>query len=74
VRGLEDELTALDDEAARLRSSWSGEARDAYDGAHRVWSAELAEMKDALADSTRRLTTVNQISMETSGTAARIWA
>jgi len=28
----------------------------------------------ALADTTRRLTTANQISMETSGSAARIWA
>ncbi|MGN8026863.1 WXG100 family type VII secretion target [Microbacterium sp. 22242] len=74
VRGLEDELTTLDEAAALLRGSWSGEARDAYDRAHRAWTTELTAMKDALADTARRLTTVNQISMGTSRRAAGVWA
>ncbi|MDQ1111890.1 WXG100 family type VII secretion target [Microbacterium testaceum] len=33
------ELDALERQATTLRSSWSGEARDAYDEAQDAWSA-----------------------------------
>jgi WXG100 family type VII secretion target len=73
VRGLEDELDQLDTATQQLRGAWDGAAREAYDRAHREWTASLTGMKDALADSTRRLIGANQTSLTTSGAAAHVW-
>lgn len=64
VRQFEDQLDALDAEAARLRSSWSGEAQAAYARAHLDWGTAIRGMKAALAEANRRLITANAISME----------
>lgn len=73
LRQFEDALDALDAEAARLRSSWSGEAQAAYDRAHHDWDTAIRRMKAALAEANRRLLTANAISLETASTAARLW-
>ncbi|AVL97271.1 WXG100 family type VII secretion target [Microbacterium paraoxydans] len=73
VRQFQERLDALDAEAARLRSSWSGEAQAAYDRAHHDWDTAIRRMKAALAEANRRLITANAISMETASTAARLW-
>jgi WXG100 family type VII secretion target len=48
VQAIETELSTLDAEAARLRSSWSGEAAAAYDRAHADWTRALAALNVAL--------------------------
>ena len=73
VRALEDELATLDTAVDHLRGSWNGAACEAYDRAHREWTASLTGMKDALADSTRRLVGANQTSLTTSHAAANVW-
>lgn len=74
VKAVEHELDALDSEAARLNSAWSGEAHRAYDRAHQEWSAAIATMKEALAEATRRLIAANSASMATASRAARVWS
>ena len=73
VRQFEEQLDTLDAEAARLRSSWCGEAQAAYDRAHHDWDTAIHRMKAALAEANRRLITANAISLETASTAARLW-
>lgn len=41
-------LGALESEVSRLRSSWNGEASDAYDATQAQWTARLAEMNRIL--------------------------
>ena len=48
-RAIADTLDALDGEVNVLRSEWRGEASEAYDNAHRQWSAQLDEMNRVLA-------------------------
>ena len=48
VRDIEQELSTLDEEAARLRSSWTGEASAAYDRAHADWTRSLSALNAAL--------------------------
>ena len=73
VRQFEEQLDTLDAEAARLRSSWCGEAQAAYDRAHHDWDTAIRRMKAALAEANRRLITATAISLETASTAARLW-
>jgi WXG100 family type VII secretion target len=42
------ELVALDLEAARLRTGWTGEASAAYERAYAEWSRSLAELRRIL--------------------------
>lgn len=44
------ELDALERQAVTLRSSWSGEARDAYDDAQNAWSACMQVFHGVLSD------------------------
>jgi WXG100 family type VII secretion target len=46
---IEGALRALEQEANRLRGSWDGAARVAYDNAHREWSMTFEHMKTVLA-------------------------
>jgi WXG100 family type VII secretion target len=48
VQSIETELSTLDAEAVRLRSSWSGEAAAAYDRAHADWTRSLVALHAAL--------------------------
>lgn len=73
VRGFEHELDALDAAATPLKDAWSGDAQNAYERAHREWSAAIRNMKSVLADATRRLITANAISGETAATATGVW-
>ncbi|WP_417540149.1 WXG100 family type VII secretion target [Microbacterium maritypicum] len=73
VRSFEHALDTLDAEAKTLQAAWSGDARDAYERAHREWSAAIHGMKALLAEANRRLITANAISMETASAAARVW-
>ncbi|OAN40788.1 WXG100 family type VII secretion target [Microbacterium sp. H83] len=74
VKALEHELATLDSEAARLTSSWNGEAQRAYDRAQQEWSRAIVRMKVLLAEATRRLIAANSLSLATADTATRIWA
>lgn len=73
VHAFETELNTLDTAATRLKSAWNGEAQHAYDRAHHEWVKSIREMKALLTEATRRLRTVNAISIETATTATRIW-
>lgn len=44
------EVEALERKANTLRSSWSGEARDAYDEAQNAWSACMRVFHGVLSD------------------------
>jgi len=44
-----DELQQLDDRVASLRSSWTGEAAEAYHVAREKWTTQMAEMNAFLA-------------------------
>lgn len=48
-RSIAQALDAFDQQARVLRSQWSGAASDAYDTAHREWTARLEEMNRILA-------------------------
>lgn len=74
VHHLDKQLTTLDAEVQRLQNSWDGEARSAYGRAQEQWSSTIRQMKSLLAEATRRLNTVNAISMETSSVASSIWS
>jgi WXG100 family type VII secretion target len=43
------ELEALDERVRVLRAGWTGAASDAYDEAHRQWTAQLNAMNKILA-------------------------
>ncbi|MFF1539701.1 WXG100 family type VII secretion target [Microbacterium sp. NPDC058269] len=73
VRGLERELDALDAAATQLKDTWTGDAQNAYERAHREWSAAICDMKTLLAEATLRLITANAISGETAATATGVW-
>ncbi|WP_091227272.1 WXG100 family type VII secretion target [Microbacterium sp. 3J1] len=73
VHELEEQLGTLDAEVQRLRDSWDGEARRAYERAQQQWSSTVHQMKNLLAEATRRLDTVNAISMETTSIASAVW-
>ena len=59
-QNIRSALTRLDDEALALRSAWSGDASDAYDKAHREWTATLAELNAVLAEITRTTADITQ--------------
>jgi WXG100 family type VII secretion target len=47
-RNIEAILNTLDAQAAALRNEWTGEAWEAFDLAHKNWTAELAAMNAAV--------------------------
>ncbi len=73
MHALEEQLEALDAEVQRLRNSWDGQARSAHERAQQQWSSTIRQTKNLLAEATRRLDTVNAISMETSSAASAVW-
>ncbi|WP_181157425.1 WXG100 family type VII secretion target [Microbacterium sp. MYb62] len=73
VRGFEHELDTLDAAATQLKDTWTGDAQNAYERAHREWSAAIRDMKALLAEATRRLITANAISGETAAIATGVW-
>lgn len=52
-KNIQGTLTRLDEDVSSLRSAWTGEASDAYDKAHREWTALLAELNRVLAEIAR---------------------
>lgn len=53
VNAFDAILRRLDDDVAKLRGAWSGEASDAYDQAQKAWSNQLEEMNALLASHRR---------------------
>ena len=47
-RNITTILETLDTRAVALRNEWTGEASEAFDLAHKKWTAELAIMNDAV--------------------------
>ena len=45
---IEFALTTLEDAANKLKSEWDGAAREAYQHAHDIWTADFADMKQLL--------------------------
>jgi WXG100 family type VII secretion target len=54
--GIGATLSALDEQVARLRGRWSGEASDAYDRAQQEWTTAIRELNELLAQATASLT------------------
>jgi WXG100 family type VII secretion target len=49
IQAIEGILRGLDEDVAKLRGAWGGEASDAYDRAQQRWTAELGQMNELLA-------------------------
>ena len=47
-REIESTLTDLETQVGRLKASWDGEAKDAYDIAQREWAKQINEMNALL--------------------------
>jgi early secretory antigenic target protein ESAT-6 len=52
---MENELQALESDAAPLVATWQGDARAAYDGRHAKWRAGAANLTAMLRDIRRAL-------------------
>jgi WXG100 family type VII secretion target len=44
-----DALTELDNKVSKLKGSWDGEAKEAYEAAQRAWTTQITEMNGLLA-------------------------
>ena len=51
--GISAGLDRLDAEADKLRSAWSGDAREAYSRAHDQWATSLRALRGIIADASR---------------------
>lgn len=47
-RAITDALGELDSKVGKLKASWDGEAKEAYDAAQRAWSTQITEMNALL--------------------------
>lgn len=73
-RGIDEDLTALDEKVSKLRSEWSGEASDAYDHAQREWTASLQELNRILREYSDRIVDIDARYREASRTIeGKIW-
>lgn len=73
VRSIEGELATLDEEAARLRSSWTGEASAAYDRAHADWTRSLAALNGALDRAASAAESAVSRHLDARSEVARLW-
>ncbi|WP_441881243.1 WXG100 family type VII secretion target [Microbacterium sp.] len=48
-RNINTQLENLDTAVGKLRASWDGEAKEAYQQAQAGWTASLSEMRELLA-------------------------
>jgi 6 kDa early secretory antigenic target len=53
-KGIDKELADLESQVRTLRSRWNGDARTAYDEAHRRWSETMTELS-AIVDASSKL-------------------
>lgn len=56
VAQIDEKLDNLEKVSGKLREQWDGDAREAYDDAHRQWDASMRE----LSEIARRLTGLAQ--------------
>jgi WXG100 family type VII secretion target len=68
---IEAALRALETEAARLRGTWDGAARVAYDTAQREWSMTFEHMKSVLASIATATQSIGDDYVESDRSSAR---
>ncbi len=73
VRDIEKQLSTLDEEAARLRSSWSGEAATAYDRAHADSTRSLRALNVALDKAAAGAENAVNRHLEARAEVAKLW-
>lgn len=71
---ISQHLDDLEDAVAWGRTQWTGAARDAYDVAHREWSASLERMTAALTATTNSLEQTAEAFNAVESTVVRLWA
>ncbi|MBA8815028.1 WXG100 family type VII secretion target [Microbacterium halimionae] len=70
---IEAALRSLEQEAARLRGSWDGAARVAYDNAHREWSTTFEQMKSLLGSIATATEQISENYVETDRNSAKLF-
>ncbi|WP_159501992.1 WXG100 family type VII secretion target [Microbacterium sp. 18062] len=70
---IEAALRSLEQEANRLRGSWDGAARVAYDNAQRQWSATFEHMKTVLASIATATAQISENYVETDRKSAKLF-
>lgn len=59
VNRIDARMSRLAQELAPLRSSWVGEAQEAYAAAQRRWDGAIGEMRDLLRSTSRQVAVSN---------------
>lgn len=60
VREIDDRLNRLEADVEPLRSSWAGQAQEAYVRAKHTWDTAIVEMVQLLQDTGRTVATSNE--------------
>lgn len=71
VQRIEDRLHALDAGLSPLRTSWAGEAQQAYVVAKARWDGAIDEMRDLLRSTARQVSASNAAYAAADARAAR---
>jgi early secretory antigenic target protein ESAT-6 len=70
ANGIKSQLEQLESEVGKLRSSWSGEAQNAYDDAQRKWNQSLVALNTLLEQISSKTEEISQGYVSTDKSAA----
>jgi|EndMetStandDraft_3_1072993.scaffolds.fasta_scaffold25053_3 WXG100 family type VII secretion target len=70
ANGIKSQLEQLESEVGKLRSSWNGEAQNAYDDAQRKWNQSLVALNTLLEQISSKTEEISQGYVSTDKSAA----
>lgn len=70
ANGIKSQLETLESEVGKLRSSWNGEAQNAYDDAQRKWNQSLIALNTLLEQIAAKTEEISQGYVSTDRSAA----
>jgi early secretory antigenic target protein ESAT-6 len=59
-QGIRTQLSSLESEVSKLRSSWGGDAQQSYDAAQKSWSQSVTQMQELLSQIASKTESMSQ--------------